>query len=368
MKKILLIVIIGLTTLNIGYSQSQLQDYLINFENHKKQNPAGLQEFRNADYKSAYQKFKSLDSTKLFNYEDFLYKSLIYSRDSLMIRNEVENGNIILDDFQTFYVKQNQMSISLNGKTTIDLNKNIITGTIGNDTIRILFDTGGDGISISEKFVEKYKMTKDTTIKREGFVPALNYRSIKHPTIIPTLKIGNMTMTNVPATYEKNKKETERKTTDGPEFDMIMGVNMFVGFINGIEFNWTANQLTFSNEIQTLSDPLKYIMFDSKPICLFKLNGKYFTSLLDTGSPIDLISKDIYLNNYIKKEAKKYGDFSYNDYTLTAKLGANEINLIAADYRDDLNLILNDEKIDFIIGNNKQYLKLDLTNCLFEMK
>jgi hypothetical protein len=368
MKKIILTVLIGVLTLNIGDTQETLKDYLINFEENSSSNPEGLREFRNADYKSAYDKFKSLDSTKLFNYSDFLYKSLLYQRDSTAISSEFINGNISLDEFRAFFIHQNQMNIVLNGKTTVDLDKNLLTGIVGNDTIRILFDTGGDGISISKKFVDKYKMVRDTTIKREGYVPAFNYRSISHPTIIPVLRIGNMTMTNVPAKYKEEEEKSERKTIDGPQFDMIMGMNMFVGFIKGIEFNWTEKTLTFNNEVLKLKNPVKYIMFDSKPVCLFSLNDQYFTSLLDTGSPVDLMSKDIYLNNYIKKEAKKYGDFSYIDYTVKAKLGENTITLVAADYLEDLNLSLNDESIPFIIGNNKQYLKFDLTNCLFEIK
>lgn len=350
-----------------GFSQEELKNYLLNVKDGE-QSVTGLNTFRNGNYKEAYQLLKSKQNSNLFDYENFLKNALMYQRDSVLLRKELKNGNIKLSERETFYANQNQMIIQLDGKTTVDLSKNILTGIIGNDTITILFDTGGDGISINSKFVEKYNMVVDTSVMIEGFVPAMNYKSISHPTIIPKLEIGEMTLYNLPAKYKKAVIKDGVKIKNAPKVDMIMGVDIFVGLLNYIEFNWEAKSLTFSNLQHDLEQPHNYVMFDAKPICLFSTNDEPFTALLDTGSPVDILPKNIYLNNYTKKEAKQYGNFKYNDYTVLANIGEQEVSLVAADYKPDFNLYLNDQKIDFIIGNNKKFLKLDLVHNQYEIE
>ena len=93
-----------------------------------------------------------------------------------------------------------------------------------------------------------------------------------------------------------------------------------------------------------------------------------YTALLDTGSPVDLIDESTYLQNSIKKEEKKYGTFSYNEYTVPARNGKKIINLKAVDYKQNFNLKLNSEIIDFIIGNNHKSLTFDLINNFFELE
>ena len=175
-----------------------------------------------------------------------------------------------------------------------------------------------------------------------------------------------MVMQNIPAKFNSENKEL-KGNEEMEKFDIIMGMDIFVGYIKSIKFDWVNNKMTFSNDRTQKDLPYKFIFFDAKPISLMSIGQKTFTVLLDTGSPVDLIDKEIYKNNYTTKEEKKYGTFIYNEYTVPVKIGDDKITLKTVDYKPNFNLKLNDEMIDFIIGNNHKSLTFDLVNNFYKL-
>ena len=231
----------------------------------------------------------------------------------------------------------------------------------------IMLDTGGHGVGISEELVEKYQMKRDTSITTKGFLPAFGIVQKRHPVVIPNITIGNMEMTNIYAGYSEFNSKAKEKY-QGPEFDLIMGLDVFVGYLEEVSFDWENGVLAFKKKI-SFSDGQPFLFYDSKVFTTFGSNGNYYTSVLDTGSPNDIIEKEVYLKNYTKKEAKKYGDYGYTEYTMNFELNATEIlQLKIGDYNDGLNLVIGGEKVELLIGNNHKYLKFNLRDNRFELR
>lgn len=364
MKRMFLSALLIISCSSTCLSQRLLQDALVKYQS--KNLNGHLKSFIDGNYQKANKQLSVLNNKNLFNYKEFYINSIIYQRDYVKLKKNFNNNKSFFQPFMKFFISQIPMEIDLSKSTTIFLAKNRIVGLIGNDTINILFDTGGSGISINKKLVDKYNMQFDTIIKSDTYMPAFNYRSFESPVIIPQLTIGSMVMKNIHAKFNiENKELKDNKEIE--KFDIIMGMDIFVGHIKSIKFDWVDNKMTFSNENLEQKLPYKFIFFNAKPISLMTIGQKAFTSLLDTGSPVDLIDKEVYIKNYTKKEEKKYGSFVYNEYTVPVKIGKAEISLKAVDYKPNFNLKLNDEIIDFIVGNNHKSLTFDLVNNFYKL-
>ena len=347
------------------FGQRTIQNILVNYESNNLENFS--KSYLNGNYCLANKQLKKLKKDQIFCFNQFYENSIIYQRDIKKLKKEFIRNSELFQPSVKFYIEQQPMEIVLNEKTIVSLSKNRIVGIIGNDTLNILFDTGGAGISINKKFVDKYKMKTDTSIKSGIYAPAFNYKSSESPVIIPRLTIGTMVMNNIPAKFNSENKEL-KENTEIDKFDIIMGIDVFVGYIKSIKFDWINNNLTFSNkEIEQKLDN-KFIFFDSKPIILMNIKNQVFTALLDTGSPVDLIDKTVYEKNHTFKEEKKYGSFTYKEYTVPVSIKNKILNLKAADYKPNFNLKLSNEIIDFIIGNNHKNIIFDLVNNRYNIE
>ena len=77
-------------------------------------------------------------------------------------------------------------------------------------------------------------MKVDTSIKSESYAPAFNYKSYESPVIIPKLTIGTMILNNIQAKYNPENKELNGNA-EIEKFDIIMGIDVFIGFVNNIK-------------------------------------------------------------------------------------------------------------------------------------
>jgi hypothetical protein len=314
---------------------------------------------------------QEMEKDDLIHYDYFNSASIIFQRDSALLRSMLHDSENSIPKKYSFYLGEPKMRIELEDTTTVGLNSNRFSAIIGKDTINVLFDTGGDGVSINQKWVEKYQMKHDTSIASVGILPFINNaRFTKHPVIIPHVKIGSMTMYNVNAEFDSFEEDELLKLKEAgvPQYDMVIGLNTFVGFIDEIEFDWKQGKLSFRKEA-TLKDGVPFLFFDNKAFSSFSVNGKPLVTVFDTGSPGDKIGEKYYLNEYIKKESKSYKQYDYMEYTLVVENPFDEKQIIkVGDYAGDLNLKLRNEPVDLLFGTNHKNLKFNIQDNILRLE
>ncbi|MEN0004146.1 MAG: retropepsin-like aspartic protease [Bacteroidota bacterium] len=249
----------------------------------------------------------------------------------------------------------------------LPLKRNLFEAVIEGDTFRVVFDTGGQGISVSKQLVEKYGYAKDTTISGMSYLPAFKRTSKQSPTIIKEISFGSITLKNLKAKFTTDVIEEGQLKSD-QQYDVFMGVDILIGLIDFIRFDWMNEELTFAKEPIAMTEPQDFFFFDAKPITITHLEEKPLTTLIDTGSPVDVLSYDSYKDSYTKKEEKKYGDYAYHVYTVPIEMGTTTFNLGVADYMYGFKLKLDGEIIDLIIGTGHRQLTLNLRDNLLEVR
>ncbi|SFR52150.1 Aspartyl protease [Robiginitalea myxolifaciens] len=322
----------------------------------------GLQAYAKGEYQKAFEGLSA--ETKADGQYDFLNKlrgyALVYQRDQNLLGSKLKEDPQLLNEFYQFYATQPAMEIALEGKTATPLDKNLFTAILnGKDTLTVMLDTGAGGVGINAEWVRKYNMDRDTTIVRSGSLPAFGITFEKHPVLIPEIQIGSMIMTNIPGSYTAPDSESGGEYT-GPKFDMIMGLDIFLGFIEQVTFDWTTNELVFHEKTE-MTEGLPFIFYGSKPITSTTLRGKKYTTVLDTGSGVDIIPPEIYLKDYSKKEEKTYEQYSYVLYTLPVELPGTKITeLQIGDFTREFDLVLDGLPVPFLIGHKHQKMSFNL--------
>jgi hypothetical protein len=362
MKKTLtaIILILFISQLNAQELKQYLSDLTEKTtDNYKK----GLNFYANAEYAKAYKKLSKSKSNEIPYLESLLSNSILYQRNNKLIE---KNLNKVPENYK-FFVKQPMMKIELSKSTSVGLDKNLFKAILNDkDSITIMLDTGGSGVGINREFVEKYNMEKDTTISVKGSLPAFNVTFFKHPVIIPKIQIGEMTMTNVNAEYSVIDPNS-KGTYTGPEFDIIIGLDTFIGFLEEVSFDWENKLLEFK-KLSDIKQGTPFMFHSSKPFTSFGINDEILTTIIDTGSPNDILPEETYLKNYSSKENKKYGDYSYTEYTVDLKISENNTLILKiGDYNKDLNLNIGGVKIDLLIGNKHQKLQFNLAKNIFNL-
>jgi hypothetical protein len=263
------------------------------------------------------------------------------------------------------------VTADLNGETTLPVNNTRFSAVMGRDTLTVLLDTGGSGVGINQEWVEKYDMPTDTTIATYGSLPFINNAQFtKHPVVIPELSIGSMTIKNLPAEYSVFDEENQQKVdaVDLPEFDIIMGLDTFIGLVGEVEFNWIHDTITFRDS-PTLTDGKPFLFYSSKPFTSFEVGGEYLTTVIDTGSPSDMIRKAYYMNNYTEAEEKTWGDYTYTEYTVPISTGIGpDLDLKIGSYTGELDLVISDVPIELLIGfqHNRMTFNLEQNVMMVE--
>lgn len=205
------------------------------------------------------------------------------------------------------------------------------------DTIKVFFDTGAPGVSVSQDLVEKNNWPSDTNYTQNTYLTAMNMTFKNHAVLVPSLRIGEFELQNIPAKYSVNDKEQQARLKKAgiKDHDILMGIDVFEDLLDGIEFDYKNNRLRFIKELPEINGRPNFMMADSKPTIEFQLDGERHTALLDTGSPRHVlpdpwITKD---NSYFKKKAS-YGDFAYDIFYVKYDrlLNQKDIWLDTADY------------------------------------
>lgn len=374
-KKVFLITTVSLICLILfaiseTNAQNKLQPYLSDLVNGKTDSYSqGLNAFADADYQKAYKLLKKEEAQDVPYREDFLQSALLYQRDNELIKKSLAKGSINIPESYKFFLKYPKMKLKIDKNTTsVELSRNLFKATLGDgEPITILLDTGGSGVGISEELVNKYRMKKDSSISQKGSLPAFDVTFSKHPVIIPEITIGDMTLTGIYAEYSVIDPESKGKY-NGPAFDVIIGLDTFIGYLDEVIFDWENKKLIFQkHSASKIGNP--FLFHSSKPFTSFRFGDENLTTILDTGSAVDLLPKEIYLKNYSKKEQKKYGEYTYNEYTveLTANF-KDVIELKVADYRDDLKLVIGGEEIDLVLGNRHKKVTFNLKTNRFYLR
>ena len=342
----------------------ELKQYLSDLtENKTDKYENGLNFYANAKYAKAYKKLSKSKSKEIPHFESLLSNSILYQRNNKLIE---ENLDIVPENYK-FFIKNSKMKIELSKSTSVGLDKNLFKAILNDkDSITIMLDTGGSGVGINREFVEKYNMKKDTTISIKGSLPAFNVTFYKHPVIIPKIQIGEMIMTNINSEYSVIDPNS-KGTYTGPEFDVIIGLDTFIGYLEQVSFDWENNLLEFK-KVSDIKQGTPFMFYNSKPFTSFGVNDEILTTIIDTGSPNDILPEETYLKNYSSKENKKYGDYSYTEYTVDFKMSENNLLILKiGDYNKDLNLNIGGEKIDLLIGNKHKKLEFNLAENIFNL-
>lgn len=294
----------------------------------------------------------------------FLTNAFQYAnRENTIIDSTIETWG---DSFYNQFPKS-EINFTSGETVILPLERNLFLATIGKDSLRVVFDTGGHGISISKRLVEKYRLPTDTMIKGSSYMPAFKRVSKTSPTIIKTLNFGSLELSNLRAEYTVSAQE-DGEFEAKQQYDIFMGIDILIGLIDYVRFDWENNEITFSDQKLEMQNSQPFFFFDSKPITVLQLGNKNLTTVFDTGSPVDILNQEYYKDLYEKKEEKKYGDYGYNLYTVPINSGRERLNLGIADYMEGFNLKLDEEIIDLIIGTSHQRLTIDLKNNKLEVK
>lgn len=207
---------------------------------------AGLNAYAKADYSKAYKLLKKDDAENVPYLKEFLQNALLYQRDNKIIEKALTGSAIKIPDSYKFYLEHPAMRLKLDKRSvSADLSNNLFKATLNDkETIAILLDTGGSGVGISERLVNKYRMKKDTTISTRGSLLAFNMTFSKHPVIIPKITIGDMELTGIYGEFSVADAESKGEYT-GPKFDVIMGLDTFIGYLEAVVFDWETKRITF---------------------------------------------------------------------------------------------------------------------------
>jgi hypothetical protein len=362
MKKTLtaILLILFISQLNA----QELKEYLSDLTERKTDHyEKGLNLYANAEYAKAYKKLLKSKSNDIPYLKSLLSNSILYQRNIKLIE---KNLDIVPENYK-FFIKQPKMKIELSKSTSVGLDKNLFKAILNDkDGITIMLDTGGSGVGINKEFVEKYNMERDTTISKKGSLPAFNVTFYKHPVIIPKIQIGEMIMTNICAEYSVIDPDS-KGTYTGPEFDVIIGLDTFIGFLEQVSFDWDNKVLEFQKHTD-IKEGTPFMFYNSKPFTSFGVNDEILTTIIDTGSPNDILSEEIYLKNYSNKEKKTYNEYSYTEYTVDFEMSEGKfLTLKIGDYNKGLDLKIGGEKIDLLLGNKHQKLEFNLAKNIFNL-
>ena len=369
MKTVALSLLIFIAPITI-HAQSSMKTVLANVAGDQTELlPDDLNAYADGKYKEAFNLLQTSEAEQIPQRSRFLTYALLYQRNYDLVREAFKSGDDQIDIPETykFYTNHPEVSAELDGETTLPVNNTRFKAVLGTDTLTVLLDTGGSGVGIDQTWVETYDLPFDSTISSGGSLPFIdNATFTKHPVMIPELRIGSMTLKNVPAEYSKFDEENQKKldAVDLPHFDIIMGLDTFIGLIGEVELNWIDETITFRQE-PTLTEGVPFLFYSSKPFTAFSVDDQHLTTLIDTGSPTDMIRKEYYMNNYTKAEEKTYNQYTYTEYTVPIVVDdGTTLDLKIGDYTGGIDLTISDVPVELLIGFNHDRMIFNLVDNL----
>lgn len=205
------------------------------------------------------------------------------------------------------------------------------------DTVKVFFDTGAPGVSVSQELVERYGWATDTSFYGFSVLPAFGIRLKTYPTLIPSIKIGGMRLNNLFAKYgTPTEEEQERMRSSGIEdHDILLGLTAFDGLIDGVAFDYKDSLLHFTKTLPEQEASMNFLFAEGKPAIRVIIGDTLRNAFLDTGSPRHVVPESIIEaeDATFNREAK-YGSFTYGIYDLEHDqlLNLERVILETADY------------------------------------
>ncbi len=257
--------------------------------------------------------------------------------------------------------------------TTVEFDQFYFDAVVGEDSVRVFLDTGAPGISVDERLVRKYGWPTDTASAGKAVLPYLGVQYPLVPTLVSSLKIGDFTFENLPATFgaisEENRKKLNRSGIEDTE--ILMGLDAFFGLIDGVEVDYGQRKLRLISRLPRKPNVCpNFLHIEGKPAIRFLLAGQSYSAWIDTGSPRHVFTREMIDRAEIAKTREdRYGDYAYNVHTLTVDsvLNLSDVQLEAADYGRRSSSEARDISAHFgsFLGKN---LAFDLRNRIVEIR
>lgn len=192
--------------------------------------------------------------------------------------------------------------------------KKVTIQSINNDhSVELLFDTGGFLSIIQPKEAKAANIiVSDVSlpIAGVGFEESLTLAQVK------TLAIGGVTQKDTPILVPHSETSIMSSHVLG-ELDGLLGMQQIskLGRVSLIVENATVSSLRFDfPSIEEVNDiPQNLLIRENKLIAEIKIDNQIYSCLLDTGSPITILSEDIYkrhkASNALKRISSKAASY-----------------------------------------------------------
>lgn len=327
--------------------------------------PPGLAAFAAGNYEAALEALRRTPEGSVPHHDRFTRAALLYQRDRervLQLRDEID-----LPARQSFYLRHPPMTASLDGETSVPLTVVRFPATLmGGEEVTMLLDTGGSGVGIDQELVEQFEMPHTTEIETSGTLPFVGGIVFeKHPVVIPELSIGKLELRNVPAEYAVFSEE-EQELLDRsplPDYDIIVGLDTFIGFVDEIRLDRREGTITFSDTPELTEGGIPFLFHASKPFTAFRGGDEWWTTLVDTGSTTDMMDEAYVLEQQTSRIEKTWRGFDVVEYRVpvTAPSGMPFPTLVR-DYAMDLDLTIGGERIELLIGHPHERFVFNLVD------
>jgi hypothetical protein len=331
---------------------------------------AGLAAFAAADYRTAFDLLRDASDEAVPYRERFVAAALLYQRDRAALLEH--RDAVTLPAPQAFYLEHPPMTVSLDGATSAPLTVARFPATLmGEEEVVVLLDTGAAGVGIDQELVERYDMPRSSEATARGVLPFVGGIEFdKYAVVIPELSIGGLRMTHVPAEYSAFDEEARRilDASPLPEFDIIMGLDTFIGFVEEVRLDWRNGRITFDSSAQ-LRHGTPFLFHASKPFTAMRGFGEWWTTVVDTGSTSDMMEETYVRERHVSRRETVWRGYDIVEYRVPVEWPTGETFLSRVQsFSTDLDLVIGDERVEFLIGHPHERMVFNLADNRFTVE
>jgi hypothetical protein len=330
----------------------------------------GLSAFAAGDYETAFDALLRADEGSVPFQQRFIASALLYQRDREKLLEY--RDRVTLPASQAFYLQHPPMTASLDGETSVPLTVVRFPATLmGEEEVVVLLDTGGAGVGIDQELVERFDMPRSAEVTGTGLLPFVGGIEFdKYATVIPELAIGDLEMTNVPAEFSVFDAEAQAilDRSPIPAFDIIMGLDTFIGYVDEVRFDWRNERITFDSSAE-LERGFPFLFHASKPFTAMRGFGEWWTTVIDTGSTSDMMAEEYVRNEYTSRRETKWRGYDVVNYRVPVQWPSGETFLsLIQSFNMDLDLVIGDQRVEYLIGHPHQLAVFNLADNLFRIE
>lgn len=327
----------------------------------------GLAAFAEADYEAAFDALREAPDGAVPYQDRFETAALLYQRDREKLLQY--RDALTLPTAQAFYLEHPPMKVSLAGETSVPLTVVRFPATLmGEEEVTVLLDTGGAGVGIDQELVERYGMPRSADVTGRGSLPFVGGLEFdKYAVVIPELEIGDLRMTNVPAEYSEFDEEAQAilDRVPLPEFDIIMGLDTFIGFVEELRLDWNSGEITFDSTAE-LEGGVPFLFHASKPFTAMRGFGDWWTTVIDTGSTSDMMAERFVRERNASRRETVWRGYDVVNYRVPVQWPSGETFLaLVQSFNMDIDLVIGGEHVEFLIGHQHQRMVFNLSENRF---